>query len=809
MNVPDTLPLMGDKEWQEIKSKLSSKFNKLMKGLFRQKGAQLDINILASDEAQDFINTHAGVLDSSFEKVEMTPKMRERLTRSNYIFSGIKAFHELNEAFPSMVDENGNKKPFEKFLNDVRKIDEKYNANYLHSEYNFVAASATMAAKWEQFAEDGDRYYLQYRTAHDDKVRPEHAALDGVTLPMSDPFWETYYPPNGWNCFIPGTPVLTANGWKNIVSIKKGDLVVGGSGNLRKVTATLSRPFEGNLVTIVTKGAKTTCTPNHRFCTRRGWVAAEDLHKGDIIIQVGEYSALHLLVHTVGNAYTLLRYGLMSCVRKGKAVASLAVNHKPELFDKEVHDVTSHKLARLEWNAHCNEVSGHDFFALAHWRVQCAHPLWMNLASGKGVFDRLLSYRWSTKRSGKLQLFRYATNEAAVRLGLSLAHMKTLGGKLLVRLRKSLACFRSPSYVFVPLGSDGIAAMLDRDLQLIEDAMHGPAVDSPVMGEPSKASLFGDVPEFCGIKDTRTFDGFHSFFDFLRNTFLHTRYVLVEGKVTKKKRETKVFNLSISEDESYIVPIGIAHNCRCTVAQVRKQKYPATDHAEAMSRGEEALSGDKLGMFRFNPGKQAKAMPDYNPYTIKRCNDCDVAKGGGVKLVSHVPDNEVCSACLIVRKMNAPYSVVETSNGKVRVHSKHGKTEKAENVRIASYLAEKHGYEIDLLPQEQRHQDADTYNKTLGCKQEYKVNSTPTRGSIDSLIRKAKKQADNIVLSIESDISLETLKEAIMDRVRRSENIQSLTIVYRPTRNASPKDVTYTRDEMTRTDFKIKPEDFR
>ena len=172
----------------------------MMKGLFRQKGAQLDINILASDEAQDFINTHAGVLDSSFEKVEMTPKMRERLTRSNYIFSGIKAFHEMNEAFPSMVDENGDKKPFERFLNDVRKIDEKYNANYLHSEYNFVAASATMAAKWEQFAEDGDRYYLQYRTAHDDKVRPEHAALDGVTLPMSDPFWETYYPPNGWNC---------------------------------------------------------------------------------------------------------------------------------------------------------------------------------------------------------------------------------------------------------------------------------------------------------------------------------------------------------------------------------------------------------------------------------------------------------------------------------------------------------------------------------------------------------------------------------------------------------------------------------
>jgi SPP1 gp7 family putative phage head morphogenesis protein len=172
----------------------------MMKALYGQRGAQLDIDILASDEAQSFINAHAGILDSTFKQVRMTDKMRERLTRSNYIFSGIKTFHELNEAFPSLIDEDGNRKPFERFLNDVRKIDETYNANYLHAEYNFVQASAEMAAKWEQYSEDGDRYLLQYRTAHDDKVRPEHAALDRITLPMGDPFWESYYPPNGWNC---------------------------------------------------------------------------------------------------------------------------------------------------------------------------------------------------------------------------------------------------------------------------------------------------------------------------------------------------------------------------------------------------------------------------------------------------------------------------------------------------------------------------------------------------------------------------------------------------------------------------------
>jgi SPP1 gp7 family putative phage head morphogenesis protein len=106
----------------------------------------------------------------------------------------------MNEAFPSLLDADGNRKPFDQFLQEVRTIDERYNKHWLRAEYNFAAASAQMAAKWEQFAADGDRYHLQYRTMKDDKVRPAHAELDGVTRPQSDPFWETFYPPNGYNC---------------------------------------------------------------------------------------------------------------------------------------------------------------------------------------------------------------------------------------------------------------------------------------------------------------------------------------------------------------------------------------------------------------------------------------------------------------------------------------------------------------------------------------------------------------------------------------------------------------------------------
>lgn len=172
----------------------------MMKALYRQKGATLSINIVAEKETLDFIDAHAGILDTAFQKTQMSDAMRSRLQRSTWIFSGMKAIREMGEAFPSLVDENGDRKTFEQFFNDVRKIDETYNRHYLQAEYEFAAASAQMAAKWERFEQDGDRYNLQYRTAGDDRVRPEHAALDGITLPPSDTFWEEYYPPNGWRC---------------------------------------------------------------------------------------------------------------------------------------------------------------------------------------------------------------------------------------------------------------------------------------------------------------------------------------------------------------------------------------------------------------------------------------------------------------------------------------------------------------------------------------------------------------------------------------------------------------------------------
>lgn len=140
-------------------------------------------------------------IERGIEEEQPSEAMIDSLRESVGVFSGFKTFHEMKEASGLLLDENGILKPFEQFSNDVQKINDAYNKHYLRTEYAFAVRSAEAAAHWEDQQDDGDgRYLLQYRTAGDSKVRPAHRALNGITLPASDPFWDKYTPPNSWNC---------------------------------------------------------------------------------------------------------------------------------------------------------------------------------------------------------------------------------------------------------------------------------------------------------------------------------------------------------------------------------------------------------------------------------------------------------------------------------------------------------------------------------------------------------------------------------------------------------------------------------
>ena len=125
----------------------------------------------------------------------------QKFKKNLWQFSSAKTLAELEYINSLILDKNGRIKPEHQFMQDVRKANILFNRNYLQAEYQTAKRGAQMAHLWNKFLEQ-KKYYpnLVYRTVGDSRVRPEHAALNGVVKPIDDPFWKTYYPPNGWRC---------------------------------------------------------------------------------------------------------------------------------------------------------------------------------------------------------------------------------------------------------------------------------------------------------------------------------------------------------------------------------------------------------------------------------------------------------------------------------------------------------------------------------------------------------------------------------------------------------------------------------
>lgn len=125
----------------------------------------------------------------------------QKFKKNLWQFSSAKTLAELEYINSLILDKNGRIKPEHQFMQDVKKANILFNRNYLQAEYQTAKRGAQMAHLWNKFLEQKEYYpNLVYRTVGDSRVRPEHAALNGVVKPIDDPFWKTYYPPNGWRC---------------------------------------------------------------------------------------------------------------------------------------------------------------------------------------------------------------------------------------------------------------------------------------------------------------------------------------------------------------------------------------------------------------------------------------------------------------------------------------------------------------------------------------------------------------------------------------------------------------------------------
>jgi SPP1 gp7 family putative phage head morphogenesis protein len=112
-------------------------------------------------------------------------------------FSVFKNFHNKKDLI-DLLKANPDT-TFEEFVTLAKPINDEFNKYWLETEYKFVKESSLFNKEWKQWKKDGVKY-LQFVTMRDDRVRPAHAELDGITKPFNDEFWDTHQTPLDWNC---------------------------------------------------------------------------------------------------------------------------------------------------------------------------------------------------------------------------------------------------------------------------------------------------------------------------------------------------------------------------------------------------------------------------------------------------------------------------------------------------------------------------------------------------------------------------------------------------------------------------------
>lgn len=123
-----------------------------------------------------------------------------------YVFSSAKTFQQVKDIQALIFDANGNKRPWNKFRDDAKKVNTIYNGyktpdNWLKTEYNTAISQANSAAYWQQIqAEKETLPYLKFQTVKDAAVRPEHRKFDNVIRRVDDPFWNYAMVPLDFNC---------------------------------------------------------------------------------------------------------------------------------------------------------------------------------------------------------------------------------------------------------------------------------------------------------------------------------------------------------------------------------------------------------------------------------------------------------------------------------------------------------------------------------------------------------------------------------------------------------------------------------
>lgn len=127
----------------------------------------------------------------------------DSVKHANEVFAAFKT-HAMGKSMASkLLDDNGNLKPFDKWMKDISSISSHHVGSWLKTEYNTAVLRAHNAADWRSFIENKDIMpNLRWMPTTSPDAEAVHRGYweKKLTLPVEHPFWNKHHPGDRWNC---------------------------------------------------------------------------------------------------------------------------------------------------------------------------------------------------------------------------------------------------------------------------------------------------------------------------------------------------------------------------------------------------------------------------------------------------------------------------------------------------------------------------------------------------------------------------------------------------------------------------------
>jgi len=161
--------------------------------------AEFILNNLPFEEALKFFQGKVPMTEDQFYKIAKKARTRAFTVAD---MASLDALKDLQGSLTKAIESGQSLVDWKK---SARELLSQWDVGGWRAEtiYRTNLQTAYQVGRYEQMT-DPDvidmRPYWMYVAVMDSHTRPEHAALHGKIFRADDPFWDHWYPPNGFNC---------------------------------------------------------------------------------------------------------------------------------------------------------------------------------------------------------------------------------------------------------------------------------------------------------------------------------------------------------------------------------------------------------------------------------------------------------------------------------------------------------------------------------------------------------------------------------------------------------------------------------